>query len=112
MVRVVAFLVCILLVAGCAPRSHPLLEHDYARMTDSGLLRYRYDLENELSRCRQDASSGVSVGVGVGAGNYTGGTYVGVGVGRSTGPDNSCPTRALSERLRQVEAELGRRGLK
>lgn len=97
-------------LGACAPRTHPLLEHEPARMSDSGLLRYRYDLQNTISQCSQDSSVGVSVGLGVG--NYGGGSYVGVGAGRSTPRRQYCPQNALQERLRKVDDELLRRGIR
>lgn len=49
----VLFLACCLLAGGCKAKPHPLMEREYASMSDSGLAAYYNDLGLEIERCEE-----------------------------------------------------------
>lgn len=110
-------LLCLLLaaaafLAGCAkPARDILLEQDYHRMTDTGIIRYFYDLDEAISACDARDRPDSSVSVGVGTGVWTGGGGFGVGV--SQFPANSnCDSTQLRQRRTDVRLEMEQRGIK
>lgn len=94
-----------LLVGGCAGHQKELLSKDYTAMTNDDLLRYYYDLNDEISRCVNE-SSGVSVGVGTGYFLHR----LGVGLGLSRGVPTCNPDK-LRRRRTDVRIEMQHRGL-
>lgn len=107
---------CLLLaavsLAGCAkPARDILLEQDYQRMTDTGIIRYFYDLDEAISACDARDRPDSSVSVGVGTGVWTGGGGFGVGVNQLPA-NSSCDSTQLRQRRTDVRLEMERRGIK
>jgi len=95
----------ILLVLGCAERSKDLLAMDYNKMSNEELLRYFYQLNDEIER--QEKPQGPEVGFGIG----TFGHRTGVGIGASTGAAGYTADDLRQRRI-DVRMEMNRRGLK
>ncbi len=98
-------LVIALLVCGCAGRQKELLAEDYTAMTNDELLRYYYELNDEISRCVNE-SSGVSVGVGTGYWLHR----LSIGLGLSRGVPTCNPDKLRRRRI-DVRIEMQHRGL-
>jgi hypothetical protein len=96
-------LVCALLA--CATADSELLARDYTQLSDEDLLRYYYDLDEEIARCERQADR---ASVGVGTGVF--GRGVGFGVGYRQGVA-TCDSQALRQRRIDVRMALKRRGL-
>lgn len=102
---IVACIILALLVCACANQQKVLLEKDYTVMTDEELLRYYYELDDEINRCLNEWS-GASVGVGTGFGL----SRLGVWLGLSKGIPACNPDRLRQRRI-DVRIEMQRRGL-
>jgi hypothetical protein len=94
----------VLFVLGCAERSKVLLAEDYNKMGNEELLRYFYQLNDEIER--QEKPQGPEIGFGIG----TFGHGTGVGIGASTGA-TGYTADDLRQRRIDVRMELNRRGL-
>ena len=94
-----------LLILACAERSKALLAEDYNKMSNEELLRYFYQLNDEIER--QEKPQGPEIGFGIGTFGYRSG----VGVGASTGT-TGYTADDLRQRRIDVRMELNRRGLK
>lgn len=92
-------------ILGCAGSQANILERNYKEMSDEELLRYYYELDEEIAKCEQE-NRGTRVGVGTGVG----GPHVGVGVGVSR-DISRCDSEKLRERRVDVRMELKKRGL-
>lgn len=104
-----------LLAAGCAAstarETEALLVQEYRSMNNEELLRYYFQLTDQIVRVeRQGRSTGVGVGIGtgVGIGSRSG---AGVGVGVSRGIGGGSIAEELRERRNEVRVELSRRGV-
>ncbi len=95
----------VLLMCGCAGRQKELLSQDYTAMANNELLRYYYELSDEINRCVNE-SNRTSVGVGTGYGI----SRLGVWLGLSRGIP-SCNPEQLRQRRIDVRIELQHRGL-
>ena len=95
----------LLLILGCAERSKELLAADYNKMSNEELLRYFYQLNDEIER--QEKPQGPEFGFGIG----TFGHRTGVGIGASTGPTGYTADDLRKRRI-DVLMEMNRRGLK
>lgn len=98
-------IMALLLVSGCAGHRKELLSKDYTTMTNDELLRYYYELNDEISRCVNE-SSGASVGVGTGLGLHR----FGLGLGLSHGVPTCNPDKLRRRRI-DVRIEMQHRGL-
>ena len=94
----------VLLILGCAERSKMLLAQDYNKMSNEELLRYFYQLNDEIER--QEKPQGPEIGFVIG----TFGHRTGVGIGASTGA-KEYTADDLRQRRIDVRMELNRRGL-
>ena len=108
MTRNIAMLLIILttvfFVLGCAGGSKELLKEDYKKMSNENILRYYYNLNDEIER--QEKQSGPQFGIGIGSFGH------GVGGGASVGTGGSGYTADdLRARRIDVRLELKRRGL-
>ena len=108
MTRNIAMLLIILttvfFVLGCAGGSKELLKEDYKIMSNENILRYYYNLNDEIER--QEKQSGPQFGIGIGSFGH------GVGGGASVGTGGSGYTADdLRARRIDVRLELKRRGL-
>jgi hypothetical protein len=91
-------------VLGCAGGSKELLKEDYKIMSNENILRYYYNLNDEIER--QEKQSGPQFGIGIGSFGH------GVGGGASVGTGGSGYTADdLRARRIDVRLELKRRGL-
>jgi len=106
---VIIILLVPLFLLSCAGRHEELLSKDYTEMSNDELLRYYYELEDEIAKC-EHSSSGASVGVGGGRGWGHRGGYGGVGVGVSKGV-GGCDAEDLRARRIDVRMALKKRGL-
>ena len=95
----------VLLMCGCAGRQKELLSQDYTAMTNDELLRYYYELSDEINRCVNE-SNRTSVGVGTGYVISRLGVWLGLSRGIST-----CNPEQLRKRRIDVRIELQHRGL-
>lgn len=95
----------VLFICGCAGRQKELLNQDYTVMNNDELLRYYYELSDEINRCVNE-SNRASVGVGTGYGISRLGVWLGLSRGIST-----CNPDQLRQRRIDVRIELQRRGL-
>lgn len=95
----------IVLAAGCAGRQKDLLVQEYKPMRNEELLRYYYELSDEIDRCL-DSQDRASVGVGTGLG--LGRLGVWLGLSRPVAP---CNPDKLFQRRVEVRLELNRRGI-
>jgi len=98
-----------LFLLSCSGTQEELLSKDYTKMTDDELLKYFYQIEDEIAKC-ENHSSGASVGVGGGHGWGHHGGFGGVGVGVSKGI-GGCDSEDLRARRVDVRLELKKRGL-
>ena len=98
------FIVLALIISGCAGQQKELLARDYAHMTNDELLKYYYQLSDEINQC---SSNRTSVGVGTGFGIFR---WLGLGVGVSHGI-STCNPDKLRQRRIDVRVELNHRGL-
>jgi hypothetical protein len=94
-----------IVVAGCASRGQQLLRMDHQAMGDDDLLRYYYQLDEEVARCQARAGR---TSVGVGSGYGTRGFGLGVGVHQGVG---GCDLDALRQRRGEVRFLLNKRGI-
>ncbi|BCR04117.1 hypothetical protein DESUT3_11860 [Desulfuromonas versatilis] len=110
-----AFAMLVALLLGCAaggtrdkapPTVDELAEKDLKALSDSELLAYYYDLDEQIRR-REGSYGGTSIGFGVGSGGRGGG--VGVGVTQHVG--GGSVAEALRARRTEVRVELLRRGI-
>jgi len=97
-------LTTVFFVLGCAGGSKELLKEDYKIMSNENILRYYYNLNDEIER--QEKQSGPQFGIGIGSFGH------GVGGGASVGTGGSGYTADdLRARRIDVRLELKRRGL-
>lgn len=94
-----------IIAGGCASRGEQLLRMDYQAMSDDDLLRYFYQLDEEVAKCQARVGR-TSVGVGTGYG--TGSFGMGVGVHQGVG---GCNLDALGQRRGEVRFLLNKRGI-
>ncbi len=94
-----------LVVCGCAGHQKELLSKDYTIMTDDELLRYYYELNDEISEC-VNRSSSASVGIGTGYFFHR----PGLGLGLSRGVPTCNPDKLRQRRI-DVRVEIQHRGL-
>jgi hypothetical protein len=99
------FIVIALFVTGCAGQQKELLARDYPHMKNDDLLKYYYQLSDEISRCSE--SNRTTVGIGTGFGIFS---WLGLGVGVSHGV-STCNPDKLRQRRIDVRIELNHRGL-
>jgi len=97
------------MLLSCAGTQEELLSKDYTKMSDDELLKYYYQLEDEIAKC-ENKSSGASVRVGGGHGWGSHGGFGGVGVGVSKGI-GGCDSEDLRNRRVDVRLALKKRGL-
>ncbi|MCJ7773183.1 MAG: hypothetical protein MUP22_08635 [Desulfobacterales bacterium] len=112
MKRIVLIIVMFLLplfMLSCSGTQEELLGKDYTKMSDDELLKYYYQIEDEIAKC-ENKSSGASVGIGGGRGWGSGGGFGGVGVGVSKGV-GGCESDDLRNRRIDVRLALKKRGL-
>ncbi len=102
---VIPGMLIVLLICGCSGRQKELLAQDYTVMTNDELLRYYYELNDEINRCVNE-SNRTSVGVGTGYGISRLGVWLGLSRGIST-----CNPEQLRQRRIDVLVELQRRGI-
>ena len=96
----------LILVSGCANKTKVLLAVKYQELSDNDLLRYFYQLNDEIERLEKQPG-GPRVGIGIGSfGRHTGG---GIGISTGTGSSN---TEELKKRRIDVRIALKDRGLK
>ncbi|MCM0756081.1 hypothetical protein [Desulfovibrio aminophilus] len=110
------FLFCLCLcsalaLAACGKTAREqLMDEDYTRMTDTGIVRYYYDLDQAIEACEYRVRSETPLRMGVGSGwGSGGGTGIGVGVTRDA--SNNCDSTPLRHRQLDVRAEMARRGI-
>ena len=97
-------LAAFILVSGCAGKTKELLSANYLEMGDNDLLRYFYQLNDEIDRLERQP--GPRVGLGIGSfGGHTSGS-----VGISTGTGGS-KVEELKKRRIEVRLALKERGL-
>jgi hypothetical protein len=107
-IRSIAMLIIILsaviFVLGCAEKSKALLSEDYKTMSDENILRYYYNLSDEIERQEKQSSPQFSIGIG------SFGREVGGGIGVGTGGSGYTADDLRARRI-DVRLELKRRGL-
>ncbi len=106
---VISILLLPVFLLSCSGTQEELLSKDHTKMSDDDLLRYYYQLEDEIAKC-ENKSSGGSVGLGGGRGWGRGGGFGGVGVGVSKGI-GGCDSDDLRTRRIDVRLALKKRGL-
>ncbi|MDA8164077.1 MAG: hypothetical protein M0017_03450 [Desulfobacteraceae bacterium] len=94
-----------LFIVGCAGRAEQLLRTDYRTMGNDDLLRYYYQVDEEVAKCQARADR-TSVGLGTGYGG--GGFGLGVGIQQGVG---GCDLDALRQRRGEVRFLLNKRGI-
>ena len=97
-------LVALMLVSGCANKTKELLAVKYQEMSDNDLLRYFYQLNDEIERLEKQPGPQVGIGIG-GFGRHTGG---GIGLSTGTGSSNA---EELRKRRIDVRLALKERGV-
>lgn len=102
---IVPFMIFFLFVCGCASHQKELLAKDYTVMTNDELIRYYYELNDEIIRCVNESSS-AAVGVGTGFGLRRLGLWLGLSHGIPT-----CNPENLRKRRIDVRIEMQHRGL-
>ncbi len=95
----------LLLISRCSGQQKELLAQDYMHITNDELLKYYYQLSDEIDRCVNE-SNRTSVGVGTGFGLG----WLGIGLGVSKGVQ-TCNPDELRQRGIDVRLELQRRGV-
>lgn len=106
--RIILCIFATILLAACATSGpHPLLQHDYTKMTDVGILRYYYDLGEAIDECNGSKQGDTTVSVGGGAGS--GGSIFGVALGQQVG--DGCDAAPLRDRRTDVRLEMRKRGI-
>ncbi len=98
-----------LFLLSCSSTREELLSKDYTKMSDDELLKYYYQVEDEIAKC-ENRSSGASVGIGGGRGWGSGGGFGGVGVGVSKDV-GGCNADDLRTRRIDLRLALKKRGL-
>jgi hypothetical protein len=108
----VCLALCLLLAACAKPARDQLLEENYKAMTDTGLVRYFYDLDDAIEACeyRSRPDNG-GVGMSVGGGWWSGGG-AGLGLGVTRDSQDHCDSTELRQRRTDVRMEMDRRGVK
>jgi hypothetical protein len=104
--RIILIITGLLILSACAGRGEHLLRQDYQVMDDDELLKYFYEIDEEVARCQ--ASPGRTA-VGVGTGYGTGGFRLGVGIQQRLA--TGCDLDALRQRRGEVRFALKKRGL-
>jgi len=95
----------LILAAGCAGTGNNILDQDPTGMSDEDLLKYYYQLEEEIAKCERQ-SNRASVGIGTGFG--MGGAGIGFGVRQGIA---RCNADELRERRVDVRLQLKNRNL-
>jgi len=95
----------LLMVSGCAGTGTGILDRDFTGMSDEELLKYYYQLEEEIAECERQ-SDRASVGIGTGFGRR--GIGFGFGISRDIA---DCNADALRERRVDVRLQLKKRGI-
>ena len=96
----------IIIVGGCVATGQDILTRDYSKMSDEELLRYYYELEEEIDKC-EHRSTGTAIGFGTGFGI---GRRAGMGFGVNHGV-YECDSTHLRDRRIEVRLALKKRGL-
>ncbi|MBW1866594.1 MAG: hypothetical protein JRE58_02720 [Deltaproteobacteria bacterium] len=91
------------LASGCAGTGNNILDQDSSSMSDEELLKYYYQLEEEIAKCERQ-SDRASIGIGTGFGRRG----IGFGLGVSQGIAN-CNADELRERRVDVRLQLKKR---
>ena len=94
----------VIFVLGCAEKSKALLSEDYKTMSNENILRYYYNLNDEIERQEKQSNPQFSIGLGSFGHNVGGGVGVGTGGSGYTADD-------LRARRIDVLMELKKRGL-
>lgn len=94
----------VIFALGCAENSKALLSEDYKTMSNENILRYYYNLNDEIERQEKQSSPQLSIGFG------TFGRDVGGGVGVGTGGSGYTADDLRARRI-DVRLELKKRGL-
>jgi len=102
---ILALCSALLLVAGCAGTGNDILDQDTGSMSDEALLKYYYQLEEEIAKCERQ-SDRASIGIGTGFGRRG----IGFGFGLSQGMVN-CNADELGERRVDVRLQLKKRDI-
>ena len=97
-------LAALILVSGCANKTKELLAVNYQEMSDNDLLRYFYQLNDEIDRVEKQSGPRVGIGIG-GFGGHAGG---GIGLSTGTGGSNA---EELRRRRIDVRLAMKERGL-
>ena len=103
-VLILFILLALIPVFGCANKTKALLAVKYQEMSDNDLLRYFYQLNDEIERLERQSGTQVGIGIG-GFGRHTGG-----GIGISTGTGGSSAEELRKRRI-DVRLALKERGL-
>jgi hypothetical protein len=103
--NIIPVMMVLLLISGCAGQQKELLAQDYMHMTNDELLKYYYQISDEIDRCVNE-SHRTSVGVGTGFGLG----WLGIGLGVSKGVQ-TCNPDELRQRRIDVRLELQKRGV-
>jgi len=99
------FIMLVFLVSGCAGQQKELLAKDYLHMSNNDLLRYYYQLSDEIDACVHQSTPSVGIGTGFGITSW-----LGLGLGVSKGI-STCNPDKLRERRIDVRVELQHRGI-
>jgi len=105
--KVLACIVIALLLisTGCAGTQKELLALDHTKMTNDELLKYYFELSEEIDRCVSETNkspAGFAPGFNLG--------FLGIGLGFSSGRQ-ACNTEELRKRRIAVKLELHNRGM-
>jgi hypothetical protein len=100
-------LMAVSFVLGCAANSKELLAENYKAMNNDDLLRYYYNLNDEIERQEKQSGPAFSVGIG-GFGGHHGG--VGGGAGVTTGGSGYTADDLRARRI-DVKMELKKRNI-
>ena len=103
-VLLVLIVAAVFLGFGCANNSKALLSEDYLKMSNDDLLRYYYQINDEIES--QEKSSGPQIGIGIGGV----GSGIGGGIGVGTG-GRGYTAEDLRARRIDVRMELNKRGV-
>jgi hypothetical protein len=102
---ILSFIMLAFLVIGCAGQQKELLARDYMHMSNNELLRYYYQLSDEIETCVRESTPSVGIGTGFGITNW-----LGLGLGVSKGI-STCNPDKLRQRRIDVRVELQHRGI-